>query len=342
MAKRKRNQAAAKPAEKPWWDQEEDDEPVAANVEPQNPTKPTTNTDTSSTTISSFASFKVLTIQMPPLLTSTKQIPITNHHLPSTINPIPVTHHLFLKRHETRKANNNSNPKPSNDEEWPVNRTLFVANVPIDATKLHFETLFKGCGSVQDVFFHREKSGGNSLARTAHVVFEDEDGVDCALELKAGQARIWVSADTNADSDEEDSNELLGIPKWQAEQSILYPPLPDLLSRVTHELAIFEQAEKDAREAARNKRNVPDADGFITVTRASKRKTATDGSGATVTAAKAEEVKNLKPKKRELLDFYRFQIKEKKMNQLTELRKKFEQDKERITALKNTRKFKPY
>lgn len=38
-----------------------------------------------------------------------------------------------------------------------------------------------------------------------------------------------------------------------------------------------------------------------------------------------EETVNVKPKKKELQDFYRFQIRQKKVGELVELRKKFEE-----------------
>ncbi|RYH02449.1 hypothetical protein EON65_47945 [archaeon] len=44
----------------------------------------------------------------------------------------------------------------------------------------------------------------------------------------------------------------------------------------------------------------------------------------------------------ELKNFYRFQIKEQKMKQLDILRKKFEEDKEKVAKMKDARKFKPY
>jgi hypothetical protein len=49
-----------------------------------------------------------------------------------------------------------------------------------------------------------------------------------------------------------------------------------------------------------------------------------------------------KKKESELKNFYRFQIREAKQNKLHELRKRFEQDKEKVAAMKAARKFKPF
>lgn len=44
----------------------------------------------------------------------------------------------------------------------------------------------------------------------------------------------------------------------------------------------------------------------------------------------------------ELKNFYRFQIKEQKVQELDSLRKKFAEDKERVAKMKEQRKFKPF
>lgn len=49
-----------------------------------------------------------------------------------------------------------------------------------------------------------------------------------------------------------------------------------------------------------------------------------------------------KKKNTELKNFYRYQVREEKMKQLDMLRKKFDEDKERITKMKEARKFNPF
>lgn len=60
--------------------------------------------------------------------------------------------------------------------------------------------------------------------------------------------------------------------------------------------------------------------------------------------AGAEQPRNREKKKKdkELKNFYTFQIKEQKIEKLELLRKKFEEDKERVAAMKAARKFKPF
>lgn len=73
----------------------------------------------------------------------------------------------------------------------------------------------------------------------------------------------------------------------------------------------FERSEYEAQQAALARHNVMDEDGFTLVTRAGSKGQNSDGV-ISITAAKAEDVKNLKPKKKELQDFYRFQMREAK------------------------------
>ena len=107
----------------------------------------------------------------------------------------------------------------------------------------------------------------------------------------------------------------------------------------------FETEEKEKKLSLLEERNVPDEDGFVRVSRVrGRRNTTKDGNGAIVTASRPEETEKLllKPKKTELKNFYRFQLRESKRKDLVDLRMQFEEDKKKIAALKLDRKFKPY
>jgi hypothetical protein len=61
-----------------------------------------------------------------------------------------------------------------------------------------------------------------------------------------------------------------------------------------------------------------------------------------------DDVKKTNPRARqpkknlELKNFYRFQIRDEKMKQLDMLRKKFEEDKQKVAKMKESRKFRPF
>jgi len=78
-------------------------------------------------------------------------------------------------------------------------------------------------------------------------------------------------------------------------------------------MSAFTESELARRRELEAKHNKPDEDGFILVTRYGKRNTNTDGN-ITVSAMREEEARELKPKKKELQDFYRFQLRETKRN----------------------------
>jgi ribosomal RNA-processing protein 7 len=279
-----------------------------------------------------------------------------------------VSHQLYFRLHETRKS----------DPNLPAGRTLFVLNVPVDATLAHFERLFRRCGTIQNVLFKNRadqmeafpdfkpreplrdylKSGAK-----AHIVFEDEDGAERALAMKT-RKRVWSDQpDESLDPSQipvqapigiSSMNSLTHYPlkqksltlcvtEWVSDYLLSIPDAADLEELVNQDLLDFEDMEERMRREALSKRNMPDADGFVTVTRArGRRNTNKDGAGGSATAVSAELVKDLKPKDHTLVDFYRFQMRENKRNQLADLRRKFEEDKLKIEDLKKKRKFKPF
>ena len=93
----------------------------------------------------------------------------------------------------------------------------------------------------------------------------------------------------------------------------------------------FFQAEEAVQEA--------DEDGWTTVTRQNSRKPVGKSSVKAQAKVKAREAK--KRKRKELENFYRSQMKEKKLQRMDELREKFEKDKQRQLQMKMERKFRP-
>ncbi|KAG0266273.1 Ribosomal RNA-processing protein 7 [Actinomortierella ambigua] len=191
-------------------------------------------------------------------------------------------------------------------------------------------------------------------ATQAYVVFLEEQELSKVLQLKK-KKRTWI---TDGDQDSKHF-ETLGISstftsakrvamigkskwiEWIQDYKAQRPSAVDLQLKVDDYMDKFERSEYEAQQAALARVNMVDDDGFTLVTSAGKKGSNSDGV-ITVQAAKAEEVKNLKPKKKELQDFYRFQMREAKRDKLVELRRKFEEDKQKIEHLKATRRFKPF
>ncbi|TPX72843.1 hypothetical protein SpCBS45565_g00191 [Spizellomyces sp. 'palustris'] len=317
--------------------------PQLALTSPSNKSQP----DPPLAPLTEFAQFRVLPITVRPLSVSDEHLPSFSHHAKTTTTSRSVMHFLFIRAHESKK------PEPN----LPNGRTIFVVNIPVDATERHFTRLFRRCGKIERVVWrdrHTEvqepvlESGAQ-----AHVVFVEEAALNRAMAMKS-RKRVWsdeLEEGNDVEADEQEGAPCkatslprpVGLAKWLKQHFASRPRLEDLQRAVDTSLVAFEDAEREARIAAEGRRNVPDEDGFVTVIRGRGRRNVNiDGHGASVTAARPEEIKKLKPKKKELVDFYRFQMRETKRNQLAELRRKFEEDKLRIASLKANRRFKPY
>ena len=103
-------------------------------------------------------------------------------------------------------------------------------------------------------------------------------------------------------------------------------------------MELFDEKEMQRKHELEQKYNQPDEHGFVTVVRKG-RKNNSDGLGCNVAAFSGTVEKK---ETKGLVDFYRFQMREKKRDELAELRRKFEQDKQQISQMKDQNRFKPY
>ncbi|KAH9675943.1 RRP7 domain-containing protein [Citrus sinensis] len=134
-----------------------------------------------------------------------------------------------------------------------------------------------------------------------------------------------------------------GMKKWVTEYHQSRPGLKVSQQRIDE----FITAHEAKLEQERKEREARAAEGGWTVVVHHKgRKKTTDAeSGIAVgsVAQAAVEDKMAKKKKKDVgLDFYRFQRREAKRNEIMLLQSKFEQDRKRIQQLRAARKFKPY
>ncbi|KAH9828993.1 ribosomal RNA-processing protein 7-like [Teratosphaeria destructans] len=179
---------------------------------------------------------------------------------------------------------------------------------------------------VWDRELHR--SGG-----TAVVTFVDEASASLAVQeakkaVKAGKAGTTITWGAGV----EDQVPALGSARYLAHQRLRYPDPLALQKSVDDYMAAFAVVEMARDKARAVQRSVPDADGFITVTR-----------GGRAGPARAEEAKakeeELKRRERERVkaDFYRFQVREKRKEQAQDLVKGFEEDRRRLEDMRRRR-----
>lgn len=112
-------------------------------------------------------------------------------------------------------------------------------------------------------------------------------------------------------------------------------------------MANFTKAEEREFSDARSMAGQVDADGFTLVGSASKRKggplrpdPAATLSGGGVNPE--DQSSNKSKKSKEKKDFYRFQIREQKKQEMNGLLKRFREDQEKIKELKEKKRFRPY
>ncbi|GME93122.1 unnamed protein product [Ambrosiozyma monospora] len=137
----------------------------------------------------------------------------------------------------------------------------------------------------------------------------------------------------------EDSN-VSGLKKYTASRKLD----PKQLSlQVAQAMQEFTEREHRAAEEVDEMRELVDEDGFTLVV-GSHRKTKNSILGGLKKKSDllADAGKVKKMKKKEKQDFYRFQIRERKKMEMSELLKKFKEDQERVKVMKEKRKFKPY
>jgi ribosomal RNA-processing protein 7 len=176
------------------------------------------------------------------------------------------------------------------------------------------------------------KSGG-----TAVVLLADEKSVRLVLKAIEKTKRtknypVWGEGVTNGSSP-------LGVGWVSSHLQLCRSDKTATQSAVHNFFNVFNKKEKDATELAKRLRNEPDEDGFITVTRGARRAPA---SRSEAEAARQRMLEKQAKKKTETTGFYRFQLREKRKSEQTELLKRFQDDQRRVNAMKDKRgKFRP-
>ncbi|PIA17622.1 hypothetical protein COEREDRAFT_71423 [Coemansia reversa NRRL 1564] len=248
-----------------------------------------------------------------------------------------ATHYLYFRQHSTTKE----------DMLRPTDRTIFMANLPADATERDIRRLFQGVARVARVIFNGAV-GQDPVVRsqllvsgsTAHIVLLEVEELDSVLSMKAGTIRQWPARDAE---DVTDPREYRGLARYIYEHRAARPPADMLRSEVDGFMSKFEEARYERERMVAQQHNTADADGFVTVVRRGRHTKNSDGTGSVV-AASVAEARAAGEKKTEVVfgNMYRFQMRERKTDQLAELRQKFEEDKERIARMRQARKFRPF
>lgn len=216
--------------------------------------------------------------------------------------------------------------------------SLIIANIPsfisTDSIKLIIERYLSD-DNVKEVIVQRSTSTAKDLNegyRTMSACLESEYDVEKALE-RCESTPIVCLAELGIEP------LTCGVAKFCQQYRKKYLPSDKLQEQVDSFLNEHDAKVLEKKRLARKMRNVPDAEGWITVT-----KTRHLPTSAAVVVKNEEDILRLSKKKKKdenNLAFYSFQLKQSKAQRLEELRRKFEEDKKKIALAKAARKFRP-
>uniref|UniRef100_A0A3B4A401 RRM domain-containing protein n=1 Tax=Periophthalmus magnuspinnatus TaxID=409849 RepID=A0A3B4A401_9GOBI len=208
-----------------------------------------------------------------------------------------VAHHkLYVKEHKVRDEKSSYRP---------VDRTLFVLNVPPYCSEDVIKRIFSQFGNVNSVELRDQPGSSPHHGPKLSNVFKPAEKHG----FKVGYIVFENSSSIKAAKS--------------------HP------STCNSHLNCEEEQRRKKEEQQQE-----DEDGWVKVTRGHKGAKARPHSEMANQRTLAKEMK--KKKRKELMNFYTWQHRNTQKEHIAELRKKFEEDKQRIALLRAQRKFKPY
>ncbi|XP_064471003.1 ribosomal RNA-processing protein 7 homolog A-like [Ornithodoros turicata] len=245
-----------------------------------------------------------------------------------------ASHFLFFKEHNIRETDNKK----------PLGRTLFVVGVPPCADKGSLRRLFTEFGNVSSVLLQKVPSSGQAEVgkakffserssingfKVAYVVFQSTEGLESALAANTSEPRVLCSGEAPIS---------VGMQKWCDDYKSSFVDVDQLQRKVDAYMEDYDKRIEEEKTRAKETEGVPDEEGWTTVTKYGKRPVIPRTDAI---AKKIDVLEKKKRSRKELLNFYTFQIRQSKMDHIANLRKKFEEDKKRIAIMKSARRFKP-
>jgi len=182
--------------------------------------------------------------------------------------------------------------------------------------------------------------------KQAHVIFEKIIGVKNVInEVTSNQNKIWLL------STPEQPVVNIGLRKWKHEYNQTVIPnneakqrLKDAIEGYIRQHDRLKEEEKERAKDMMESQEAGDDDGWVTVSRHTSKKGKSLGNLSVKGQAKIKAKDAKRRHKKELLNFYKFQTREKKIDRLNELKERFEADKIKQAKMKQDRqerKFRP-
>ncbi|KAF5289638.1 hypothetical protein FQA39_LY14996, partial [Lamprigera yunnana] len=225
-------------------------------------------------------------------------------------------HQLFIKKHSVRKQT----------DDKPPDQTLFVLNVPPYITEKCLRRAFLSAGPIDNVVFQSKPSPKDCKEihlcgfKVAYIVFKDSSSLCQALTLSSVYAKPTI---------------VTGVKKWMKQYNQQVVDQEQLDKEINNFVFKYDKQVERQKSLGTNQNK----GGWTVVTSKGKNK------GLSRKESVKDKIKKKiakQDKRKYLTDFYVFQKRESKMNHLVQMRKKYEEDKKKVAAMKQARKFKPY
>jgi ribosomal RNA-processing protein 7 len=242
------------------------------------------------------------------------------------------SHSVYIQKYRSEKK--------SSDK--PVGKTLAVLNIPPYATEESIERVFSIAGQVEKVMLidsykneHKTKYQVKSeffneprpfKFQIAFIVYKKSESLDLIFRCK--ELPPLSTAENPL---------LTGIAKWTDQYNKRMVNVEEMQEEINEYMKHYDKVKK--AEEMQGDEEVDD-DGWVTVGK--KGNNAGFKQKESVISKLEKKLQDQRKKTKNLSNFYSFELRESKKQQLIDLRKKFNDDKTKMHSMKQNRKFKPY
>lgn len=229
--------------------------------------------------------------------------------------------------------------KKSSDK--PVGKTLVVLNIPPYATEEAIARVFSCAGQVEKVSLIESYQNENKTKyqikseifneprpfkfQIGFIVFKKSESLDLIFRLSELPP---LSTDEHP--------VLTGVAKYTAQYNKRMIDYEVMHTEIEEYMKHYDKVKKAADEQQVD----DDDDGWVTVGK--KGNVAGFKQKESVISKLEQKLQNQRKKAKNLTNFYSFELRESKKQQLMDLRRKFEDDKLKMNSMRQNRKFKPY
>uniref|UniRef100_UPI00358E28CE ribosomal RNA-processing protein 7 homolog A n=1 Tax=Myxine glutinosa TaxID=7769 RepID=UPI00358E28CE len=241
--------------------------------------------------------------------------------------------YIYVKEHRVREM----------AASWTPGKALLVLGIPPYCSQENLRLLFGKFGVVESVTLHKEADIPSATeAPSKYFNICPAQGFKVAVVtfklLQDAKAVLSYPVDEALDLSSNEVPIITGVTKWAKEykDKIIVPE--EMQAEIDDYMEKYDKKEEEEAKK-KNEADVPDEEGWVTVTRKGRHR----GIPRTAVVMRRLLQRERKQKaQRELLNFYTWQRRESKRDHIIQLRKKFEEDKQKIALMKAQRKFRPF